>query len=96
MAVTLSHQQIILEIQKIQFSNQYLNLQLLKMRANVRFDEQMAIGRWINCSSPLTIKIIAQSTFLVLDHSGKSMLSHGYSSKELDYPIQDIWLIKKK
>lgn len=70
-------------------------LQLLKIRANVRFDEQMAIGRWINCTSPLNIRITAQSTFPGEDYSGKSMCPHGYSSDELDYPIQDIWLIKK-
>ena len=69
--------------------------QLLKIRANVRFDGQMALGRWINCSSPLKITITAQSTFPGLDRSGKSMRPHAYSANELDYPIQDIWLIKK-
>jgi len=69
--------------------------QLLKMRANVRFDGQMAYGGWINCSSPLNITITAQSTFPGMDSSGKNMCPHGYSSNELDYPIQDIWLIKK-
>ena len=69
--------------------------QLLKIRANVRFDGQMALGRWINCSSPLTVTITAQSTFPGSDNSDKSMCPHGYSSKELDYPISDIWLIKK-
>jgi hypothetical protein len=69
--------------------------QLLKIRANVRFDGQMAYGRWINCSSPLNITITVQSTFSGLDSSGKNMCPHGYSSIELDHPIQDIWLIKK-
>lgn len=69
-------------------------LQLLKIRANVRFDGQMALGRWINCSSPLNIMITAQSTFPDLDHSGKNMHPHGYSSNKLNYPIEDIWLIK--
>ena len=48
-----------------------------------------------NCSSPLDITITAQSTFPGLDSSGKNMCPHGYSSNELDHPIQDIWLIKK-
>ena len=69
--------------------------QLLKMRANVRFDGQMAYGRWINCSYPLNITITAQSTFVGSDSSGKNMCPHGFSLNELDYPIQDIWLIKK-
>jgi len=69
--------------------------QLLKIRANVRFDGQMALGRWINCSSPLNITITAMSTFPGEDNSGKSMCPHLYSEDELDYPIQDIWLIKK-
>jgi len=69
--------------------------QLLKIRVNVRFDGKIAYGRWINCSSPLKIQITAQSTFPGLDRSGKSMCPHGYSKNELDYPIQDIWLIKK-
>ncbi|MCK4365517.1 MAG: hypothetical protein KAW45_05675, partial [Thermoplasmatales archaeon] len=69
--------------------------QLLKIRANARFDGQMALGRWINCSSPLNITITAMSTFPGLDISGKSMCPHSYSPDELDYPIQDIWLIKK-
>jgi hypothetical protein len=69
--------------------------QLLKIRANVRFDGQMALGRWINCSSPLKIAITAQSTFPGLDRSSKRMRPHAYSADELDYPIQDIWIIKK-
>lgn len=75
--------------------------QLLKIRANVRFnctslyDGEMAYGRWINCSSPLRIRITAHSTFPGYDSSGKNMCPHGYSPYELDYPIEDIWLIKK-
>ncbi len=69
--------------------------QLLKIRANVRFDGQMAYGRWINCTSPLKIRITAMSTFQGEDNSGKNMCPHNYTSEELDYPIQDIWLIKK-
>ena len=75
--------------------------QLLKIRANVRFnctslyDGEMTYGRWINCSSPLRIRITAHSTFPGYDSSDKNMCPHGYSSNELDYPIQDIWLIKK-
>jgi len=69
--------------------------QLLKNRVNVRYDGQMANGNWINCSSPLKIQITAQSTFPGEDCSGRSMKPHGYSEGELDYPIQDIWLIKK-
>jgi len=68
---------------------------LLKIRANVRFDEQMALGRWINCTSPLNITITAQSTFPGNDSSGKNMKPHGYLDDQLNYPIQDIWLIKK-
>ncbi len=69
--------------------------QLLKIRANARFDGQLAYGQWINCSSPLEIQITAQSTFSGEDHSGKSMRPHGYTEEELNYPISDIWLIKK-
>lgn len=70
-------------------------IQTLKIRANVRFDGQMAYGRWINCTSPLNIRISAYATFPGIDHSGKNMCPHGYSPDELDYPIMDIWLIKK-
>ncbi|UCD13763.1 MAG: DUF3604 domain-containing protein, partial [Thermoplasmatales archaeon] len=70
-------------------------LHLLKIRANARFDGQMAYGRWINCSSPLEIRITACSTFSGIDHGGKSMFPHGYSPDELSYPISDIWLVKK-
>jgi hypothetical protein len=70
-------------------------LQLLKIRANVRFDGQLSYGRWINCSSPLKIRITAHSTFPGFDSSGRQMCPHGYSPDELDYPITDIWLIKK-
>ncbi|HHH79709.1 MAG TPA: DUF3604 domain-containing protein [Thermoplasmatales archaeon] len=69
--------------------------QLLKIRANVRFDDQMALGQWINCSSPLRIRITAHSTFPGEDCSGKTMCPHGYLDTELAYPIQDIWLLKK-
>jgi len=69
--------------------------QILKIRSNVRFDGKMAIGRWINCTSPLTIRITAQSTFPGVDSSGRNMWPHSYSPDELDYPIQDIWIIKK-
>jgi len=70
-------------------------VQLLKIRANVRFDGQFAYGRWIDCSSPLNIQVTANSTFPGLDGSGKRMWPHGYSPDELDYPISDIWIIKK-
>ncbi len=69
--------------------------QLLKIRANARFDGQMAYGGWINCSTPLEITITAYSTFSGIDSSGKSMCPHGYSPDQLDYPISDIWLVKK-
>jgi hypothetical protein len=70
-------------------------LQLLKIRANVRFNGQLSYGGWINSSSPLKIRITAHSTFPGFDSSGKSMWPHGYSPDELDYPITDIWLVKK-
>ena len=70
-------------------------VQQLKMRANLRLDGQMAIGNWITCTSPLQIQVTALSTFPGLDSSGRSMTPHGYDSNELDYPIQDIWIIKK-
>ena len=73
--------------------------QLLKIRANVRVDGQMALGQWINCTSnatdPLKIRVSAMSTFPGEDTGNKNMCPHGYLSEELDYPIQDIWLIKK-
>jgi len=74
--------------------NSYAN-QLLKIRANVRLDGQFCSGRWINCSSPLEIRVSAHSTFPGLDCSGKRMCPHAYSEDELDYPISDIWLVKK-
>jgi len=69
--------------------------QLLKSRVNVRYDGNMAIGKWINCTSPLKIQITALSTFSGVDESGKNMKPHGYLNDELDYPIEDMWLIKK-
>jgi hypothetical protein len=73
--------------------------QLLKIRANVRVDGQMALGQWINCTcndtNPLKIRISAMSTFPGEDHSDKNMRPYGYSCRGLDYPIQDIWLLKK-
>ncbi len=69
--------------------------QLLKIRANVRLDGNFCNGRWINCSSPLKIRISAHSTFSGNDSSGKRMWPHGYLPDELDYPITDIWLVKK-
>lgn len=69
--------------------------QLLKIRANVRFDNKLAIGRWINCTSPLEIKISAYSTFSGFDRGNKNMNPHEYLSDELDYPISDIWIVKK-
>ena len=70
-------------------------LQLLKIRANVRLDGQLAYGRWINCTSPLKIRVSVLSTFSGDDHSGKSMCPYGYSPDELEYPVSDIWLVKK-
>jgi hypothetical protein len=69
--------------------------QILKIRANARFDGQLAYGQWINCTSPLEIQVTAQSTFSGEDHIGKNMCPHGYIDEELNYPISDIWLIKK-
>jgi len=69
--------------------------QLLKIRANVRIDGKLCYGRWINCSSPLEIRITAHSTFPGFDSSRKRMWPHGYLPDELDYPITDIWLVKK-
>ncbi len=69
--------------------------QLLKIRAHVLFDGQCVLGQWIDCSSPLNITVTALSTFKGNDVSGKSMAPHAYSSDELDYPIEDIWVIKK-
>ena len=70
-------------------------LQSLKLRANVRINGIMAYGQWINYSSPLKIRISAQSTFPGLDISGKNMKPNGYDNDDLDYQISDIWLIKK-
>ena len=69
--------------------------QLLKIRVNVRFDNQINIGGWINCTSPLNITISAMSTFSANDSSGKNMCPHGYLSDKLGHPISDIWLVKK-
>jgi hypothetical protein len=70
-------------------------LEILKLRANVRFNGQMALGQWINCSAPLHIQVTAFSTFPGLDSSGRSMCPNGYNESELSYPIQDIMLVKK-
>jgi hypothetical protein len=70
-------------------------IQLLKMRAYASFDGQLAYGRWINCTSPLEIRVSAYSTFNDVDRNGKNMYPHGYSLDELDYTISDIWLVKK-
>ena len=70
-------------------------IQQLKIRANVRFDGKIAIGRWINCTNPLKIQITACSTFPGKDCSGKSMCPYFYSKEMLDFPISDIWIIKK-
>jgi hypothetical protein len=70
-------------------------LQLMKIRANVRFDGKIAYGKWIDCSAPLEIKVTACSSFSGNDHSGKSMCPHGYPPDELDYIITEIWLVKK-
>jgi len=67
----------------------------LKIRANVRFDDKLAQGRWINATSPLNINVTAYSTFPGIDSGGKQMQPHGYSPDELDYPISDIWIVKK-
>ena len=69
--------------------------QLLKIRANVRFDGKLRNGGWINCSSPLKIRVTAHSTFPGIDSSGRRMWPHGYSPDELDHPITDIWIVKK-
>jgi len=69
--------------------------QILKIRVNTRFDGQLAYGQWINCTLPLEIQVTAQSTFSGEDHSGKNMCPYGYIEEELNYPISDIWLIKK-
>ena len=69
--------------------------QALKIRANLRVNEEMILGQWINCPSPLQLRITAFSTFPGLDSSGKKMNPHGYSADELDYPISDIWIVKK-
>jgi hypothetical protein len=70
-------------------------LQILKLRANVRFNGQMALGKWINCTSPLNIQVTAFSTFPGLDSSGRAMCPNGYNASELSFPIQDVWLVKK-
>jgi len=69
--------------------------QLLKIRANVRFNDQLAYGQWINYSSQLKVNITALSTFYGLDQSRKNMCPHKYDFDELNHTISDIWLIKK-
>lgn len=70
-------------------------VQTLKIRANVRLNGQMALGHWINCTSPLQIQVNALSTFPGIDNGGQSMCPHFYNASRLQYPIQDIWLVKK-
>jgi len=69
--------------------------QLLKIRANVRIEDKFVYGKWINCTSPLNINITVHSTFSGEDSSGKSMCPHAYSTNQLDFPISDIWIVKK-
>jgi hypothetical protein len=69
-------------------------LQLMKLRANVRLNGNIAYGKWINCTNPIEIKITTKSTFPGIDSSGKNMKPHGYENN-LDFRISDIWLIKK-
>jgi hypothetical protein len=69
--------------------------QLLKIRANAHYNGQLASGQWINCTSPLIINITAHATFPGEDHGKKSMCPHGYNETQLNYPLSDIWLIKK-
>ena len=69
--------------------------QLLKIRANVRFEDEISYGKWINCNGPLNINITAFSTFPGLDCSGRNMCPFNYSEENLNYPISDIWIIKK-
>jgi hypothetical protein len=78
----------------LNYCNSYAT-QLLKIRANVRLEGRFCTGRWINCSTPLNIRVTAHSTFPGNDSSGKRMWPHGYSPYELDYPITDIWIVKK-
>jgi hypothetical protein len=70
-------------------------VQSLKIRANVRFDGQMALGHWINCTSPLEVRVSAASTFPGNDSAGQNMCPYDYDPNQLQYPIQDIWLVKK-
>jgi hypothetical protein len=70
-------------------------LQLLKIRANVKVDGKIVYGGWINCSSPLNITVTARSTFSGIDSSGKNMCPHGFNEDELNYPINEIWIVKK-
>jgi len=67
----------------------------LKIRANVRIEDEISYGRWINSSGPLNINITSLSTFPGVDSSGKKMCPHGYQEDQLNYPISDIWIIKK-
>ena len=70
--------------------------QLLKIRANVRFNGKMALGQWITCDSPLKIDISAMSAFDGLDSSGRDMRPYEYPSDDpLNYPIKEIFIVKK-
>lgn len=69
--------------------------QQLKIRAQATFNGQHGFGQWINCTKPLNITVSAMSTFPGTDAAGKDMTPHAYSPDELDYPIEDVWIIKK-
>ena len=56
----------------------------------------MSFGQWINYSNSLINTITAMSTSSGDDTSGKNMKSYVYTNVELDFPISDIWLIKKR
>ncbi|HDM66831.1 MAG TPA: DUF3604 domain-containing protein [Thermoplasmatales archaeon] len=70
-------------------------VQALKIRANIRFNNEMVIGRWINTTKQLHIRVTAYATFPGLDSSGRSMCPHGYPDDQLDNIIENIWVIKK-
>ena len=53
-------------------SGEMYGSQLLKIRVNTRFDDNLANEGWINCTSPLQINISAQSTFKSIDNSDKT------------------------
>jgi len=83
------------EIWDAMYDGQMYGSQLLKIRANVKVNDQMAYGKWLDVEGPAKIQISAMSTFNGKDSSGKNQNAFGYDNNSLENNISDIWIVKK-